>query len=679
MTFTHPPLPSSDGLRILTLSPGDFWDPLEATLESVPFSKKPKYIALSYTWANPDDDHAKISAALDATPAAPPPPPDPSGAATAPPPPPAPPQLVLGPSGQHLPLLHNAALALRFLRSPTHPLPLWLDAVCIDQGSIPERNAQVALMGFIFTRAAAVIGWLGMPDMTTEFVLETLAEGIRRLRSKLTAVWEAGLARKIAARFAGGVSGPAEDDLFKFAHPLVAPDAERTHPVWCAVSSSGAVVPPQLQANRYWGRLWVVQEVCLPRNLAFVLGGEVWPEAAVRQMLTRADRVSGRVVPARQTGMQRLLAARQDRFTDAMRLEALVERFLDSGCADTRDRVFGLVGLSNDVDTFALAGPGAQGSRGLLPGPSTEKRGRALLEIDYKRSFYNIWRDVVSYMYYRAKPRLDFGKGVEEMEDERRVRLVRFAGVVQKAFDGRVEDELRGGGDSKDPNRVMLKAKGYVAGTVVHLGPSYSDFVGSYREQQLWIGSWDMHYEAIADLEKLRQMEERYSAKVIDYSDTDVSRICGINSAEAVAWSILQEEPPSPPSPTLPGPPGTPPPHSDPVRFLGTDLCLGIAPPEVRQGDLIIRFWNCDAAIIVRRKPPTSEDASGEYYELVGRADVAEPYQRRGDVGDSQAKDAMRVIGGDWPGRKSKADETKAVYVRVDFETLQKMSAAITI
>ncbi len=37
-----------------------------------------------------------------------------------------------------------------------------------------------------------------------------------------------------------------------------------------------------------------------------------------------------------------------------MRLEALVERFMGSGCAELRDRVFGLVGLANDVDSFAL-------------------------------------------------------------------------------------------------------------------------------------------------------------------------------------------------------------------------------------------------------------------------------------------------------------------------------------
>ncbi|KAL1842480.1 hypothetical protein VTK73DRAFT_3111 [Phialemonium thermophilum] len=64
MAFPYPPLPAgSDALRVLTLSPATgFWDPLVATLEAVPFSAKPKYIALSYTWADTDSEHAAIPA-----------------------------------------------------------------------------------------------------------------------------------------------------------------------------------------------------------------------------------------------------------------------------------------------------------------------------------------------------------------------------------------------------------------------------------------------------------------------------------------------------------------------------------------------------------------------------------------------------------------------------------------
>jgi hypothetical protein len=53
-TFIYPALPvDADAIRILTLEPGDFLDPLIATLQPATFRTKPRYVALSYTWNNP--------------------------------------------------------------------------------------------------------------------------------------------------------------------------------------------------------------------------------------------------------------------------------------------------------------------------------------------------------------------------------------------------------------------------------------------------------------------------------------------------------------------------------------------------------------------------------------------------------------------------------------------------
>lgn len=42
---------------------------------------------------------------------------------------------------------------------------LWIDQICIDQTSIPERNSQVAMMGEIYGRAGRVVTWLN-PDQS---------------------------------------------------------------------------------------------------------------------------------------------------------------------------------------------------------------------------------------------------------------------------------------------------------------------------------------------------------------------------------------------------------------------------------------------------------------------------------------------------------------------------------
>jgi hypothetical protein len=38
---------------------------------------------------------------------------------------------------------------------------LWIDALCIDQENVIERNHQVQQMGEIFSRASNVLAWLG--------------------------------------------------------------------------------------------------------------------------------------------------------------------------------------------------------------------------------------------------------------------------------------------------------------------------------------------------------------------------------------------------------------------------------------------------------------------------------------------------------------------------------------
>lgn len=58
--------------------------------------------------------------------------------------------------------LHDFLLAYRnrHSRRPSR-LPLWIDAISIDQGNVTERNHQLSLMKEIYTQADCVIVWLG--------------------------------------------------------------------------------------------------------------------------------------------------------------------------------------------------------------------------------------------------------------------------------------------------------------------------------------------------------------------------------------------------------------------------------------------------------------------------------------------------------------------------------------
>ena len=62
---------------------------------------------------------------------------------------------------QVLHVTENLAAALRHLRYTNKTRLLWIDALCINQGDVKERNLQVMRMGDIFSRAVNVCIWLG--------------------------------------------------------------------------------------------------------------------------------------------------------------------------------------------------------------------------------------------------------------------------------------------------------------------------------------------------------------------------------------------------------------------------------------------------------------------------------------------------------------------------------------
>ena len=55
----------------------------------------------------------------------------------------------------------NLEAGLRYLRGNVDKKVLWIDALCIDQGSGEEKNYQVPLMKMIYTNASIVRDWLG--------------------------------------------------------------------------------------------------------------------------------------------------------------------------------------------------------------------------------------------------------------------------------------------------------------------------------------------------------------------------------------------------------------------------------------------------------------------------------------------------------------------------------------
>ncbi|CAI0652465.1 unnamed protein product [Colletotrichum noveboracense] len=122
---------SARRIRLLSLLPGSYHDPLHCELRTVDLQFKPEYEAVSYTWADENGDASRSR------------------------------RLYVGKRYDILAITNNCANALRRLRYVHHSRDLWLDAVCINQENNSERSHQVGIMRNIYAMANRVLVYLG--------------------------------------------------------------------------------------------------------------------------------------------------------------------------------------------------------------------------------------------------------------------------------------------------------------------------------------------------------------------------------------------------------------------------------------------------------------------------------------------------------------------------------------
>ncbi|KAK5659002.1 hypothetical protein OQA88_1088 [Cercophora sp. LCS_1] len=119
-------------IRLLTLAP-------TYTLTTYPIAIAPPFTALSYVWGSPTD--------------------------TTP--------ITINNTTVHV--TKTLATALRNLRK-TLATPLWADAICINQSSLPERTHQVQIMHEIYSLARSVVVYLGSGTKYTDFAMDKMAD-----------------------------------------------------------------------------------------------------------------------------------------------------------------------------------------------------------------------------------------------------------------------------------------------------------------------------------------------------------------------------------------------------------------------------------------------------------------------------------------------------------------------
>jgi hypothetical protein len=219
--FPYSQLPSRTHIRLLTLDSDP--ETLSGSLNTYTLDECPKYIGLSYAWGkHHQTHHIKCSGAL-------------------------------------MPLRDNLSAALRQFNQIGLTMPIWIDAICINQSDNQEKSQQIPLMRQIYAQASVVYVWIGEATELEEDAFSSLPKiaqilGEANASSNLTQYWVPAVKLKYA-------------DL-----GLPTPES----PIWPALG--------QILTRSWFKRLWILQEVLLSYEIDVFCGSVRVPWTALAQL-----------------------------------------------------------------------------------------------------------------------------------------------------------------------------------------------------------------------------------------------------------------------------------------------------------------------------------------------------------------------------------------------------------
>lgn len=312
-SLVYHPLTDDGDIRLIRLKPNNNSNELiQCSIVHENLKRRPAYTALSYMWGSPTEE------------------------------------LLIEVNNVPCKVRPNLKLALQYLRHTTDERDLWIDALCINQRDVIERNHQVNQMSRIYSLATNVIAWLGEGA-------ENSSVGINYLLQKSTQ------------------------------QTHLATDTLIDDDIWFSILS--------LCKREYWTRLWIVQEVILPRKVMLLCGKDMidlqdlafyllrlghghifcnsqflttptdeilWannqPHNTLIPLLSQKDqrRFVQAVVEYRESSAFSIMNERIKRSFDDRPLLSLSLHYGKSTCEDLRDRVFGLHGIASECCKNAI-------------------------------------------------------------------------------------------------------------------------------------------------------------------------------------------------------------------------------------------------------------------------------------------------------------------------------------
>ncbi|KAF2963843.1 hypothetical protein GQX73_g9718 [Xylaria multiplex] len=221
-------------------------------------------------------------------------------------------------------ITENLYSALQNLREPDQILVLWVDAVCIDQANILERNSQVGNIPQIYAGAASVLVWLGIDD---------LQHSCRLCFSFFT---------DLAAVITGDADDRRQGNLISWRKRF------KINRMVSAFLGTTNPRPVALLLSRPWfRRRWIIQEVVLAKDVSVHCGDASISWSVLETGLTELyENDMGGFSDEHRTVLRTMSHIRNANSgaKSQLPLDTLVE-FESFVCADPKDRLYALYGV----------------------------------------------------------------------------------------------------------------------------------------------------------------------------------------------------------------------------------------------------------------------------------------------------------------------------------------------
>ncbi|KAJ4292436.1 protein phosphatase regulator [Kalmusia sp. IMI 367209] len=223
-------------------------------------------------------------------------------------------------NGIRFPVGSNLWRFLHYMRLRNRYIALWIDAICINQSKVLERNHQVQMMRQIYSNAQSVSVWLGEADNScySDIAMEYLA------------------ARKTFG-----------DPSFKFGK------------FWSPRQAKGVLA---LCERNYWRRIWIVQEIMLAKEATIYCGSKNISWHIFEQLVNDLQAISDRGREKHTLCVSSILAspaiaiakAKLEWGANLQPLATLLQLYHDHEATDIRDKVYALHGLAKDSSAIVI-------------------------------------------------------------------------------------------------------------------------------------------------------------------------------------------------------------------------------------------------------------------------------------------------------------------------------------